>query len=103
MYNFVPRGEEQGRFVAMNIDPAWPEWAVRQRNAIVWVQAPTAEAAVETAARKVGPMGGWNRGPAIEQEVFARSEYREHAKPGDYMRSVIIAPEKIGSGRIAPR
>ena len=27
----------------MNIDPAWPELAVRQRNVIVWVQAPSAE------------------------------------------------------------
>ena len=28
-------------------------------------------------------------------EVFARSEYRDHANPGDYTRSVIIAAERL--------
>ena len=79
----------------MKIDPAWPEWAVRQRNAIVWVQAPTAEAAVETAARRVGHMGGWKTGPDVEQEVFARAEYPDHAQPGDYTRSVIVSERKL--------
>ena len=79
----------------MNIDPAWPEWAVRQRNAIVWVQAPTAEAAAETAARRVGHMGGWKTGPDVEQEVFARAEYPDHARPGDYTRSVIVSERKL--------
>ena len=63
-------------------DPTWPKWVVRQTNACVFVQAPTPDAAVETAARKVGHMGGWRVGPEVKQEVFPRSEYREHAKPG---------------------
>ena len=76
-------------------DPTWPEWVIRQGNATVWIQAPTPEAAVETAARKVGRMGGWRVGPEAEQEVFPRAEYRDHAQPGDYTRSVIIALEKL--------
>ena len=78
-------------------DPTWPEWVVRQTNACVFVQAPTPDAAVETAARKVGHMGGWRVGPEVEQEVFPRAEYRDHAQPGDYTRSVIIAPEKLAA------
>ena len=35
-------------------------------------------------------MGGWKVGPAADQEVFGWEEYREHARPGDYTRSVII-------------
>ena len=80
-------------------DPAWPEWVVRQTTACVFVQAPTPEAAVETAARKVGRMGGWRVGTEVKQEVFPRSEYRDHAQPGDYTRSVVIAPEKLAGSR----
>ena len=80
-------------------DPIWPEWVIRQTHACVFVQAPTPEAAVETAARKVGHMGGWRVGPAVQQEVFARSEYRDHAEPSDYTRCVIIAPEKLAARR----
>ena len=36
-------------------------------------------------------MGGWHVGPNVEQEVFSGMEYREHARPCDYTRSVIIA------------
>ena len=78
-------------------DPTWPEWVVRQTNACVFVQAPTPEAAVETAARRVGHMGGWRVGPEAKQEIFPRSEYRDHAQPGDYTRCVIIAPEKLAA------
>ena len=78
----------------MNIDPAWPEWAVRQRNAVVWVQAPSPEAAIETATREIGPMGGWKTGPDVEQEVFARVEYPEQIRPGDYTRSVIVSERR---------
>ena len=81
------------------VNPQWPEWVVRQTNACVFVQAPTPEAAVETAARKFGRMGGWGVGPGVQQEVFTRSEYRDHAQPGDYTRSVIIAPEKLTARR----
>ena len=80
-------------------DPTWREWVVRQQHACVFVQAPTPEAAVETAARRIGPMGGWRVGPRVQQEVFARSEYPERAQPGDYTRSVIIAPEKLAGTR----
>ena len=78
-------------------DPTWREWIIRQGSACVFVQAPTPEAAVETAARKVGHMRGWQVGPVVQQEVFARSEYRDHAEPGDSTRCVIIAPEKLAA------
>ena len=78
-------------------DPTWSEWVIRQGSACVFVQAPTPEAAVETAARKVGHMGGWRVGPDVEQEVFPRSDYRDHAQAGDYTRCVIIAPEKLAA------
>ena len=83
----------------MEINPSWPEWVVRQRHACVFIQAPTPAAAVETAARKIGPMGGWRVGPDVKQEVFPRSEYRDHANPGDYTRSVIIAPQGLARAR----
>ena len=73
----------------MEIDPAWPEWVVRQDFACAWVKAPSAAAAVAIAARRLGPMGGWKTGPGTDEEVFAAAEYREHARPGDYTRSVI--------------
>ena len=75
----------------MDIDPTWPEWIVRQGFACAWVQAPSAAAGVEIAAKRLGSMGGWKVGPGIDQEVFAAEEYREHARPGDYTRSVITA------------
>ena len=68
------------------------EWVVRQGFACVWVQAPNAAAAIEMAAKRLGHMGGWKAGPDVDQEVFAAEEYREHAKPGDYTRSVIVTP-----------
>ena len=52
---------------------------------------PTPEAAVATAARRIGPMGGWRAGPHVEHKVFAREVYPERARPGDYTRSVITA------------
>ena len=73
----------------MTIDPTWPEWVVRQGFACAWVQAPSAAAAVSIAARRLGPMGAWKTGLGVDQEVFAAAEYREHANPGDYTRSVI--------------
>ena len=75
----------------MNIDPNWPEWVVRQDHACVRVKAPSAAEAVNLAARRLGHMGGWRVGPDVEQEAFSGAEYREHARPGDYTRSVIVA------------
>ena len=66
------------------------EWVVRQGFACVWVQTPNAAAAIEMAAKRLGHMGGWKAGPDVDQEVFAADEYREHARPGDYTRSVIV-------------
>ena len=63
-------------------DPAWPEWVIRQGNACIFIQAPSPAAAVEIAARRIGPMGGWRVGPEVQQEVFARDEYPERAHPG---------------------
>ena len=62
-------------------DPTWPEWVICQDSACVFVQAPIPEAAVETAARRIGPMGGWRIGTNVANEVFARDEYPEHAQP----------------------
>ena len=77
----------------MEFDPNWPEWVVRQDHACVWVKAPNAGAAVELAAKRLGHRGGWRVGPDVEQEVFSGAEYREHARPGDYTRSVILASQ----------
>ena len=63
--------------MTVHIDPAGPERVVRQASACVFVQAPSPEAAVETAARRVEPMGGWCVGPEVEHEVLAGSEYPE--------------------------
>ena len=79
----------------MKIDPSWPEWVVRQGFACVFVQAPSAEEAVAAAAKRMGPMGGWRVGPGIDQEVFRAEDYPEHARPGDYPRSVIIGPPRL--------
>ena len=75
----------------MEIDPKWPEWVLRQDFACVFVRAPSPTAAIEIAAKRLGNMGGWRVGPAADQEVFRWKEYREHARPGDYTRSVILA------------
>ena len=83
----------------MEINPSWPEWVVRQGSACIFIQAPTRAAAIQTASRRIGPMGGWRVGPEVKQEIFPRSEYREQAQPGDYTRCVIIAPEKLAARR----
>ena len=89
------RIEEIRRDRAHRPGPARPERVVHQASACVFVLAPSPEAAVETAARRIRPMGGWRAGPDVANEVFARSEYRDHANPGDYTRSVIIAVERL--------
>jgi len=75
-------------------DPARSGRAVHHANACVFVQAPSPDAAVDTAARRVGPMGGWRVGPDVGHGVLARDQYPEHAKPGGYTRTVILAPER---------
>ena len=75
----------------MDIDPKWPEWVLRQDFACVFVRAPNPAVAVEFAAKRLGHMGGWRVGPGVDQKVFRSEEYREHARPGDYTRSVILA------------
>ena len=74
----------------MDIDSTWPEWVLRQDFACVFVRAPSPAMAVELAAKRLGHMGGWKVGPSAEQEVFRWEDYREHARPGDYTRSVIL-------------
>ena len=74
----------------MNIDPKWPEWVLRQDFACVFVRAPSRAAAIELAAKRLGPMGGWKVGSGVDQEAFRWEEYREHARPADYTRSVIL-------------
>ena len=68
------------------------DWVVRQGFACVWMKAPSAKAAIETAAKRLRHVGGWKVGPDVDQEVFAADEYRNHAQPGDYTRSVIVTP-----------
>ena len=75
----------------MDIDPTWPEWVLRHDFACVFVRAPTPAAAVGIAAKRLGHMGGWEVGSAADQEVFRWEEYRDHARAGDYTRSVILA------------
>ena len=75
----------------MHIDPTWPEWVIRQGFACAWVRAPSADAALEIAARCLARMDGWETGPGAEQEIFPAQEYRKHARTGDYTRSVIIS------------
>ena len=79
----------------MNTEPKRREWVIRQGFACVWVKAPTSEAAVKIAAKRLGHMGGWKVGPDLDQEVFAAQEYREHAQPGDYTRSVIVGSDPM--------
>ena len=45
---------------------------------------------METAAKRLGHVGGWKMGPDVDQEVFAADEYRNHAQPQDYTRSVVV-------------
>ena len=54
----------------MRLNSNWPEWVIRQGNACVWVQAPSAEVAVKFVTERAGPMGGWRTGPGVEQEVL---------------------------------
>ena len=76
----------------MDIDPTWPEWVLRQDFACVFVRAPSPTVAIELATKSLGHMGGWKVGRDVDQEVFPWKEYREHARPGDYTRSVILRP-----------
>ena len=79
----------------MDHDSKKCEWVIRQGFACVWVNAPSGEAAVEIAAKRLGHMGGWKVGTDVDQEVFAAQEYREHAQPGDYTRSVIVGSDPM--------
>ena len=65
------------RTAVMNKESKGPEWVIRQGFACVWVQAPSAEAAVRRAADRLGHMGGWKVGPHVDQEVFRGEEYVE--------------------------
>ena len=56
-----------------------------------WARATSAAGAVEIAAQRLGLMGGWKLGVDVDEEGFAEGEYRYHAVPGDYTRSVLVA------------
>ena len=77
----------------MTIEQKAFEWVIRQGFACVWVRAPSAAEAAEIAAKRLGHMGAWRTGPDVDQEVFGAAEYRDHAKPGDYTRSVITGTQ----------
>ena len=47
------------------------DWVIRQGFACVWVKAPSPEAAVEIAAKRLGHMGAWKVGPDVDQRLFA--------------------------------
>ena len=72
----------------IDIDPTWPEWVRRQEFACVFARAPSPAGAVEIAAPC--SHARWKVGPGVDHEVFPWEEYREHARPGDYTRSVIL-------------
>lgn len=70
-----------------------PEWVIPQQCACVWVQAPTAEAAVEIAVTRLDRARRWHMGRDVDVEVFAAAEYPNHARAGDYARALIIASQ----------
>lgn len=78
----------------MHIDPTWPEGVVRQSHDCIFVQEPTREQAVETAARRIGLMERRCVGPGVLHEVFAREDYPERGRRDDHTKPVTIAPEK---------
>ena len=86
----------------MTIEPRVPvpKWVIRRGFACVFVEAPSETESVKLAAKRLGHMGGWKVGPDVDQEVFPATEYREHAQPGDYTRSVIVAPRLRWKHRI---
>ena len=63
------------------IDPQWLKWVVHKRKACVFVQVPNPGAAIATATRRIGPMGGWRVGADVAHEVFTREDYLERAMP----------------------
>ena len=56
---------------------------------------PTPEAGVYTAARRIGPMGGWRVGPDVQQKGVRMIGVPRPRAAGDYTRTVIIAAEKL--------
>ena len=59
----------------------------------MFVRAPSAGDRRSQSLQRSGSrhMGGWKVGPGVHLEVFPVGEdYREHARPGDYTRSVIL-------------
>ena len=78
------------RTAVMNKESKRPEWVIRQGFACVWVQAPNAEGSGET-HRGPARAHGWLEGRTGRRpRGVPGEEYREHAKPGDYTRSVIL-------------
>ena len=64
-------------------------WCVRHGDALAWVEAPTAAAAVQ---RSLGlhPLGDWTD-DARELVVFPQDAYPDHSGPHDYTRGVLRA------------
>ena len=54
----------------MNVHSERPEYVIGQGFACVHVRAPSAAAAVEAAAKRLGSTGGWRVDPDVDQEVL---------------------------------
>ena len=77
-------------------------WCVRYGDALAWVEAPTAAAALR---RSLGlhPLGDWT-GDARRLRVFPQDAYPDNAGPHDYTRAVLNArPEPHRRPRARPR
>ena len=76
-------------------------WCVRHGNALAWVEAPTAAAAVERSL-KLNPLGDWTD-DAGELVVFPQEAYPENSGPHDYTRAVLNADPPRRRRRAGPR
>ena len=79
-------------------------WCVRYGDSLAWVEAATADAAVQRSL-ELHPLGDWTD-DAGELLVFAQDAYPENAGPHDYTRAVLNAspaPRRRRSGPRTPR
>ena len=77
-------------------------WCVRYGDALAWVEAPTADAAIRRSL-DLHPLGDWTD-DAGKLVVFPQDAYPENSRPHDYTRAVLEAkPSPSRRRRPAPR
>ena len=76
-------------------------WCVRQGDALAWVEAPSAAAAVQRSL-ELHPLGDWTD-DAGALVVFPQDAYPEYAGRHDYTRAVLNAGPPPRRRRPAPR